>query len=203
MDVSATQQTLGQDDFLKLFVTQMKYQNPLNPMDSTEFTAQLAQFSSLEQLTNISGQLNNLSVYENSLNNTLTTTFIGRKVEFAGDSLYLKGNADIGYSLSAGASDVKITISDSSGKVVREIDAGARAAGSNTYSWDGKDSLGNALPDGNYSIRVDAYDAAGNTVDSQTQSSGTVTGVSFDNNVTSLIIDGTTRINLSDISKIS
>lgn len=123
MDVSATQKTLGQDDFLKLFVTQMKYQNPLNPMDSTQFTAQLAQFSSLEQLTNISGQLKDLTVYQNSLNNTLTTSFIGRKVTFTG---------------------------------------------------------------------------AG-----QTASEGTVTGVSFENNDTNLIIDGNTKIKLSDITEIN
>ncbi len=123
MDVSATQKTLGQDDFLKLFVTQMKYQNPLNPMDSTEFTAQLAQFSSLEQLTNISSQLKDLTVYQNSLNNTLTTSFIGRKVKFTGDG--------------------------------------------------------------------------------QTAAEGTVTGISFENNDTNLIIDGNTKIKLSDITEIN
>lgn len=84
MDVSTAQKTLGKDDFLRLFVTQMQHQDPLNPTDSAEFTAQLAQFSSLEQLTNINGRLEDLSMYQNSLHNTLTTTLIGRKVTYVG-----------------------------------------------------------------------------------------------------------------------
>src|SRR5512135_3668480 len=98
MDVqTAAGKTLGKDDFLKLFVTQMRYQDPLNPMDSAAFTAQLAQFSSLEQLTNISGQMKDLLAYQNSLGNTLTTNFIGRNVTFSGNSTYLKDNAQISY----------------------------------------------------------------------------------------------------------
>jgi hypothetical protein len=69
MDIS-TQGILGKDDFLKLFTTQLRYQDPLNPMDSTEFTSQLAQFSSLEQLTNINEQMSNLVLFQNSLQNT-------------------------------------------------------------------------------------------------------------------------------------
>ncbi len=82
MSVSATQNLLGKDDFLRLFVKQMQYQNPLNPMDNTEFASQLAQFSSLEQLTNISTQMKDLLIFQNSLHNTLTASFIGRNVKY-------------------------------------------------------------------------------------------------------------------------
>ena len=71
---------LGRDDFLNMLVTQLQYQDPLNPMDSTDFTAQLAQFSSLEQLTNMSDQLKNLAAAQTALNNSQAVSYIGRTV---------------------------------------------------------------------------------------------------------------------------
>ena len=85
--VSAPKKDLGKDDFLQLFTTQLKAQNPLNPMDSTEFTTQLAQFSSLEQLTNINTQLGNLLLFQNSLQNTMTTGMIGKRVKLSNDEI--------------------------------------------------------------------------------------------------------------------
>ena len=203
MDVQTAGQTMGKDDFLRLFVTQMRSQNPLNPMDSAAFTAQLAQFSSLEQLTNIGSQLKDLLVNQNSLQNTLTTSFIGRNVRFTGDKLYLKDKAEISYALPSVAAKVKITVSDSAGKVVREINLGPQAAGNNRYTWDGRDSQGTALPEGSYGIKVEAVDAEGKPIAAESFTQGVVTGVTFENNVTCLIIDGKTRIQLSDIKEIS
>lgn len=79
----------GKDDFLKLFVYNLRYQNPLNPMDTTEFTSQLTQFSSLEQLTNMNKYLKDMLLYQNSLQNTLTTSLLGKTVKFSenGDDL--------------------------------------------------------------------------------------------------------------------
>jgi flagellar basal-body rod modification protein FlgD len=202
MDIS-TQGILGKDDFLKLFTTQLRYQDPLNPMDSTEFTSQLAQFSSLEQLTNINEQMSNLVLFQNSLQNTLTTNLIGRKVKVDGADINLTDTAEINYTLSGDASEVKISISDSSGKIVREVNLGTQTAGNQNYVWDGKDSNGITLPEGKYTINVDAYDAGGNTVEATTSIYGTVTGITFENNTTYLIIDGTTKIQLSDIKEIS
>ena len=71
---------LGKDDFLQLFTQQLKAQDPLKPMDSTEFTAQMAQFSSLEQLTNINSQLKDLLLFQGSLQNTMTVDMIGKHV---------------------------------------------------------------------------------------------------------------------------
>lgn len=82
---AASTKSLGKDDFLKLFVTQLQSQDPLNPMDSSGFTAQLAQFSSLEQLTNIDSDLQNLLQFQGSLQNTLTTGMIGKQVKTTGD----------------------------------------------------------------------------------------------------------------------
>lgn len=79
---------LGKDDFLQLFTTQLRAQDPLKPMDSTEFTAQMAQFSSLEQLTNINTQLKDMLLFQSSLQNTLTTGMIGRQVRLDNDEVH-------------------------------------------------------------------------------------------------------------------
>lgn len=196
-------QTLGQDQFLQLFVKQLQYQNPLNPMDASAFTSQLAQFSSLEQLTNLNTQMKTLLVYQNSLQNTLTINLIGKQVKIAGDSISLKNNkADVNFTLSKDASKVTISIYNSSGSLVRTIDAGQHAAGDNSYQWDGKDSNGNILPDGQYQVKVEASDSSGNPVGAATTSYGTVTGITYENNTTYLVVNGTIKVLLSDIKEI-
>jgi flagellar basal-body rod modification protein FlgD len=77
---SSGNKSLGKDEFLRLFVTQLRAQNPLNPMDATGFTAQLAQFSSLEQLTNLGTQMGQLVQFQGSLQNTLTAGLIGKRI---------------------------------------------------------------------------------------------------------------------------
>lgn len=194
--------TLGKDDFLKLFTMQLRSQNPLKPLDSTEFTSQLAQFSSLEQLNNINGQLNNLLLYQNSLQNTLTGNLIGRKVKISGNEAYLKGKAEISYTLQKDVSKVKISIYDSSGGFIREVKMGQQTSGEKSYVWDGTDNSGNPLPEGQYKFTIEAFDASGDPVDVATTVYGTVTGITFDNNTTYLIIDERLRIQLSEIKEI-
>jgi flagellar basal-body rod modification protein FlgD len=80
MNVATAGQTLGKDEFLKLFTNQLRYQDPLKPMDSTEFTAQLAQFSSLEQLFNLNSGVEQLLSFQSSLNNGMVASFIGKSV---------------------------------------------------------------------------------------------------------------------------
>lgn len=193
--------TLGKEDFLRLFTTQLRYQNPINPMDSTEFTSQLAQFSSLEQLFNISSQLKDMLLYQNSLQNTLTTNFIGKEVKYEGHSVYLKDSATINYTLGNPSEKVRITIYDSAGKMVREIELNNQE-GSQSYQWDGLDFAGNKLPDGEYRIRIEAFDSKGNPVEVSTLSSGIVTGMTFENNVTYLIINDSTKIELGQVKEI-
>jgi len=81
---AAATKTLGKDEFLRLFVTQLRAQNPLNPMDGSGFTAQMAQFSSLEQLTNMNSKMDALVLYQTSLQNTLTADLIGKQVAIDG-----------------------------------------------------------------------------------------------------------------------
>lgn len=204
-DTSSSQaplKTLGKEDFLRLFTTQLRYQNPINPMDSTEFTSQLAQFSSLEQLFNIGSQLKDLLLYQNSLQNTLTANIIGKEIRYEGDSIYLRDNALINYSLTIPASQVKITIYDSTGKAVRTVELNNQSDGPQSYQWDGKDSEGNNLPEGEYKIKIEAFDSKGNPVEVSTLSSGIVTGMTFENNITYLVIDDSIKVQLGQVREI-
>jgi len=81
MDISTTGNTLGKDDFLTLFTYQLKYQDPLSPLDSTEFTSQLAQFTSLEQLYNINENFEQLLSFQTSINNGIATSLLGKEVK--------------------------------------------------------------------------------------------------------------------------
>lgn len=200
---SSTTKTVDKNDFLKLFVTQLQYQNPLSPMDSTGFTSQLAQFSSLEQLTNINTAMSNLTAYQNSMQNTLAAGLIGKNVKVAGNQVSLNGTATVNYTLTAASAQTKISIYDSTGKIVRQADLGNMSAGAATYAWDGKDSLGKTLPDGAYTVAIEAVDTAGKPVPATTMTYGKVTGIIFENNATYLVVDGKLKVRPGDIQEIS
>jgi len=194
--------TLGKEEFLKLLTAQLKAQDPMNPMDSTNFTAQLAQFSSLEQMTNMNASLTTMLAQQNSLQNTLATSFIGKKVSFDGNVIKLNGQANLRYSLAGDSATVMVSLFDSQGTLVRREVLTNQPAGVNTYTWNGRDQYGNLLPAGDYNYTVAAANSSGQTVTASPLSSGTVTGLSYDNNTTYLNIDGKTRIQLADIKEI-
>ncbi|HVP39530.1 MAG TPA: flagellar hook capping FlgD N-terminal domain-containing protein, partial [Candidatus Saccharimonadales bacterium] len=128
--------TLGKDDFLKLLTAQLQHQDPLQPMDNTAFVAQLAQFSSLEQLQNMNSSLSTDILLNQSVNNSLATGLIGRNIVAKGDQITLAagGTADLSFNLSA-AADAKITVVDSSGKTVATLTPGHLGAGDQTVTW--------------------------------------------------------------------
>jgi len=194
--------TLGKDSFMQLLVTQLQYQDPLNPMDNTEFTAQLAQFSQLESLENMSTTLETLSELQASMNNMQSVSFIGKTVNATGNTVEYTGNAvELGYSLNDDATTVRVSIYDGNGTKVRTLESGSTAAGTQTMAWDGRDDDGNSLESGNYSYYVSAYDVDGNAVSATTYASGTVTGVRYENGTTYLII-GDKEVTISDIQQI-
>ena len=183
---------MGKEDFLTLLVAQLQHQDPLNPSESTEFTAQLAQFSSLEQLQNIDGTLNGFEVYQSTLNNIQSSGFIGKTVTASGSMFGVKGaNPDpIRFDLENDADNVYIQIYDNYGSFVTDVQSGARQAGEQQVAWDGRDSNGTAVADGTYDFTVMAMKTDGAVVNSTSYTTGIVTGVDYKTGGTNLLING-------------
>ncbi|HDH58397.1 MAG TPA: hypothetical protein ENF16_07290, partial [Bacteroidetes bacterium] len=160
--VSGSNSKLDQMDFLKLLMIQLSYQDPLNPMDSAQFSAQLAEFSQLEQLTlmneNLDYAMQTNLVLAQSVNNTMAATMIGQDVLAYGNEVELEEGeeATLNYNLSASAQSVTITIKDEAGVTVRTIEVGAQALDDQQVVWDGLDDDGDELPAGVYTFNVSA-----------------------------------------------
>ena len=179
---------LGRDEFLQLLVAQLRNQDPTSPQDGHEFAAQLAQFSSVEQLTNINasmgaqaGQLGELAAAlgalqdgQADLGNRLSgridlqgaTALIGQTVEVASDALHADGSGEVPVHLrlGAGAREVTLTIRDASGTAVRTVRTGSLGSGDHTLVWDGRLADGSQAPAGAYTADVTALGDAGQAV---------------------------------------
>lgn len=193
----------NQDMFFKLLITQLQNQDPTNPMDGTEFTAQLAQFSQLEKLDTMNSSLDYLQLYLASLNNAQTVDFIGKEIRARGDSVELAagGSTDLSYSLAGNAHTVTIEIVDKDGQVVRSLDLGAVNSGDQTVNWDGNDSNGNHAGAGVYTFEVTANDADGGVVDNTTFVMGVVDSVTFEDGITYLLV-GERKVAIGDIIRV-
>lgn len=197
---------LGKDDFLKMLITQLKYQDPLNPLNGTEFAAQLAQFSSVEQLANIKTSLSQFLdtnvALTNSINNALAATFIGKEVRASTNSFALsgEGSVSLGYELSAPAVQVKVKIYDQYGGLVKILD-GATSKGENTLSWNGISDDGLKVANGRYTFTIEAVDGNGGSITNSLFIYGKVTGVRFKSDGTVFVIDGS-EVSLADIVEI-
>lgn len=198
---------LGKDDFLKLLVTQLQNQDPLNPLEGTEFVSQLAQFSSLEQLTNINGALEqNLQANQamaQSIGNSLAATLVGKEVRATADGMHYDGSSSVslGYTLSTAADTVNVKIYDQAGNLVRTIKGLNDDSGDNAFTWDGKNDVGKTVPAGSYTFTVEAKDAAGNAVPSSPYLTGKVTSIRFRADGTYFVIDGT-EISIANVLEI-
>lgn len=195
---------LGKNEFLKIFMAQLGQQDPTAPMDSRDFVAQLAQFTSLEQAQNMSSTLDNLLLGQAGLQQTSMTNLIGKDVLFRTDQVQLADGqgASAGAELSAHADSVSAVISDATGHTVRTIQLGAHDAGSMSIPWDGRDDGGKPLPAGVYTVKVAASDKAGKSVAVEQRDTARVTGISFHQGVPELML-GARRIKTSDIVQIN
>ena len=197
-------QILDKDSFMKLFVAQMQHQDPLKPMEAYEISAQLAQFSSLEQLYTLNENMNNLIAYQTSQNNLQLLSLINKKVEVVTDTLTLQGGkaTEARYELGEEATSCVINIYDQNGARVRSLNLGSRHAGSYTLDWDGKDQKGAVLPDGRYYFDVVARDGAGYEVPVNTSICGRITGLDFEGGITMLVLEDGSRIGVADVVRV-
>lgn len=187
-DKAAAKAQTNYQDFLHLLTTQLQNQDPTAPTDTNQLTQQIATLSQVEQQINTNSNLQKLiSLFNTStLNNVVG--YIGRQVETDGDKGVLQnGKASFVYNLEKDAQSADVRILDYSGKVVLSA-SGTKVAGRNEVLWDGKDADGNQLPDGTYTIKVAAKDAAGADVKVTTSTVGIVSSVDTKDGATSLML---------------
>jgi flagellar basal-body rod modification protein FlgD len=183
---------MNKDDFLTLFVTQLKNQDPLKPMDGNEFLAQLAQLTQVEQAYNTNTNLQNILSALNNSSSLSVASFVGQQATVLGNQVGVTAGetTQLGFSLAKAAASVVVEVRDASGNLVRTITQGTTASGESLVAWDGRDDSGNQLSSGNYSFSVTGYDSAGAAFSGTTKVRGTVTGVSFASDTPTLSIAG-------------
>ena len=174
---------LGKDDFLKLFVTQLQNQNPLNPEADTEMAAKLAQFNGLEQMLNVNKSLEKMLKEQSMDRNLQLVNYVGRDVTIDGGRIRLKGGAPTltEYNLDNAADQTTLEIRNSSGILVHQIDLGPADAGTHTIKWDGRLPDGRTMPDGVYTLGMTARNMDGKPVPVSLSSKVRVTGVDINN----------------------
>ena len=202
---SSTEQTesLGQDVFLNLLVTQLKHQDPLEPMEGTEFVTQLAQFSELDEMRALTSGQEDLQNYMASLNNFAAVSLLGKAVEFSGDEVaHQEGTpTELEFLLPSDAAQVTVYLYDTQGNLVHTVDKGSMAAGSQTAIWNGTDESGQPLPSGTYRVDVVARDASEGTIPVELMQQGLVREVVFKDGVPMLRV-GERWLSLPEIKSI-
>ena len=200
---ASAQSPLGKEDFLQLLVAQLSAQDPLNPMDSREFSAQLAQFSALEQMTNINSTLEELVAAQQAMGNSSLISIIGKLVDIPGNSFeYTQGETtNLTYTLGAEADTTKIEIYNAAGILVNTIN-GSGAEGSNLAVWNGLDSQGNPVASGFYTFKIQATNPSGKPVTAETFTTGLVTDVLFEEGKAFAVVNGQ-KLAAEEITRVS
>jgi flagellar basal-body rod modification protein FlgD len=198
---TAMKQSLGmnKDDFMKLFIAQLQYQDPLKPQDASAMLDQLSQLSLVEQSYNTNTALDKLLTAQNNSISLSAVSFIGGTVKANGNAISFDGSSSstIAYSLPSSADKVTISISNSAGNVVRSFEIGAKSSGDQACTWDGKDASGTTLSSGAYTYSI-AASFSGTSVTATTYTTGIVSGVSFSSDTPTLTV-GAVSVPLTDI----
>ena len=189
--------SLDKDDFLTLLIAQLKNQDPLNPIDNTEFIAQLAQFSSLEQMTlvneNLDEMLESNTDMTDVVSNAMLINYIGKNVTAETDSFTYDGDnaIQLQFVIDSAASYGTLEITDSSGNIKKTVSLDALDEGNYYFEWDGITNLGIEAESGVYSYTIELYDSLGNEVDVSQIFTGVVESVSY--------IDGEQQLNIGGV----
>jgi flagellar basal-body rod modification protein FlgD len=179
------------DTFLKLLTTQLKNQNPLSPMDTSQFTQQLVAFSQVEQQIKTNSQLTAMMQGQSASEAISALPMVGRTIEYSGNQTVLQnGQAAFSYTLPTTAAKANVLVKNAAGATVFS-EAVDPSAGKHSLIWNGQTATGSQLPDGGtYTIQVQAVDAQNAAITATTTATGTVSGVSVVNNAATFDVNG-------------
>lgn len=189
---------LGKDAFLTLLTVQLQNQDPMDPVKNEDFVAQLAQFSSLEQLQSINEAVSGSSDtqatvdVQRAIEANTAVSLMGKQVEIPTDTVVYggQGAVELGYSLAGPANRLDLMLFDEGGNLIRTLTETTPEAGIGSVQWDGKDADGRQVDEGSYHLVPSAVNGQGGTVAVSASLAGTVTGVRYDNGVPILILEG-------------
>lgn len=196
---------MDKDAFFKLMITQLKHQDPSNPLKNHEMAAQLAQFSGLEQMSNINTTLKEMKQASKPVEQFQALNLIGKEV--SGDSAKitrsdLDKDHEVKFSLPQEAKETNVSILNQKGDVVRTMKFPQLKEGENKFSWNGEDDKGNKAKPGDYKVKLEAVGTAGQKLNIKTDFTGVVTGMSFSQEGPILQV-GKQNVRLKDIRQFS
>ena len=193
-----------QNQFLTMLVTQMNNQDPLNPMDNSQLTSQLAQISTVSGLQTMNGTLTQLLQQTSASRAMDSANLIGKTVMVPGSAVSVSGGVpgQIGVDIPSTADSVTVQVLDASGNVVRTIDMKGQTAGVKDIAWDGRNDQGNAVADGDYSFKV-AATANGKDVKPVSLVYGKVQAISGDSSGVLVDIGNGQTASVDDVRRIS
>ena len=183
--------SLNANSFMTLFLAQLQNQDPTNPMQSYELAAQLAQFTTVQEMSQAATFLGNLQQYTAAINNGAITSLVGQQVTAQSSTINVSSGSPsaLNYTLSAPAT-VTMTITDSKGATVNTLNLGSQSAGSYSVPWTGTDSSGNTVADGAYTCTVTAKASDGTSSTVQTGVTGQVYSCNLNNNPPTYTLSG-------------
>jgi flagellar basal-body rod modification protein FlgD len=191
-----------QDNFMKMLVAQMQYQDPTNPMDSAQMTSQIAQIQTVGGINNLNTSMSAMVKSLNASQAYQASSMIGHTVMLEGNSFPLsKGQGSFGVQLPSSADSVKVNVMNSAGQIVSTINLGAQAGGTIPVAWNGKDSAGNAAPDGNYTFQI-AASSGGKPVAATGLAYAGVSGISNTSSGITLNLDNNTTVGVASVVQI-
>jgi len=191
-----------QSQFMTMLVTQLKNQDPLNPMQSAEMTSQLAQINTVSGIEKLNATLEKMMGTYDASQSMQAAAMLGKNVLVPGGNIGLTdGQAVGGFEINSDADSVVLTVKDANGVVVRTVDMGAAKAGSHLYAWDGKNDAGTVCANGSYTVSVEAT-KSGTKVTSQALEVGTVSAVVKSSSGFQLDVGTGALINYDDVRQI-
>lgn len=194
-------QKMDRNDFLKMLSHQMQNQDPMNPVDQSRYTADMAQFAQLEQLTNLNKKMEHFNKEDFMEKKLIAASFVGKSVITDGNSVTTEKDGqvtDVLFNLPKNASKLKVQLLDAKGNITAEMPMENVNAGPQKITWNGKATDGYSAPKGVYQVQIKAWDAEMKTIPVSTQVAGTVDSVYFDNDDPVLLVDGK-KIYLRDV----